>query len=256
MKKTIIFTLVLSFVFLCSCMKRNNQDDINSTAGYYVTSEQTSVAKVDIKPSNEKNIELYTDFLIKRYNEIRDSWSSDKFNTDLSEEGFEKDILLWYDSYYYFYDMDNDGMEEMLLGGQVKMGNDIDALDIVRKLCITSVYAVKNNQVVQIDGDIRTLGQEYILDQILYSNGLIVTEYGNEVNPSYYMLAYENGKLIDKCDFAHYGDDSYVRLYDQGSRISNEAEYKQIYETACGKAAKVDIDWKPITEIMNRVQER
>ena len=255
MKKAILFVLILSFLLLCSCTSKNVEDNPEPTEKYYVTSEQTTAAKAEIKPSNRNNIELYTEFLIERYNQIRDNWGKGIDENDLSEEGFEKDISNWNDVYYFFYDLDNDGLEEMLLGGKLRIGNDIDDMDIPRKICITGVYAVKNNQVVEIN-DYNMLDQDYILGRRLYSNGYIVTESGYEINPSYYIFAYENGKLIKKCDISNYGDDSYVKWYGYNSRrISNEAEYKQLYETAFGKATEVDIDWKLIIEIFNNGQE-
>ena len=79
--------------------------------------------------------------------------------------------------YYFLYDLNGDGIKELLFGGYMKIGYDIEAHNPPVKICITDVYTIKNGKAENIDSQSK-LSEYFIRDRYLLSNGMIVTKLG------------------------------------------------------------------------------
>lgn len=256
MKKFVLFFLSFSIVFLCSCTAKYNENNPDFTSLEKTTmqnneNEATTVKQFYTKPIQTDPNDPYS-YIVKQICEsTKKSWDGRDLNVPEFNESFEECIKLYYymDVYYFMYDLDNDGSKELLLGSWMRIGNDIESENIQRKICLTNIYTIKNGKAVQVEG-ITWFDTEIIQARILYSNGLIVTKTGHDVDPGYFILGYENGKLVPKCYTIHGDDYRKIVDFDRFSEeiIISKREYKKLYNDFCGKAKVVDIDWKFIDE--------
>ena len=147
--------------------------------------------------------------------------------------------------YYCFYDLNGDGVEEMLLGDWKKVGKHTDDLNAPRALKLSAVATLKDGEVERINFD-ELYWSEFIYDRVLYSNGLVMTTWGPEKNPSC-IFAYFDGKELKQKDFLFHlmPDDIYLEIDE--SEMTEEEYYRRIDENI-GDATPVDIEWKRIDE--------
>ena len=258
MKKTVFSLLLVIIILFCSCttkVKDNTTKDnpITKKTDNTTTSEvsTTSSKPFYTKEIKENSADPYSSLIKEMCDNIKESW--ERALPEDKQYGFDNYIGLYREIYYYLYDLDKDGTEELLLGTSQKVGNDYEDFFAPRKICITSVYTVKNGEAVKVDSNI---WWDFVIiqDRVLYSNGIIVTKWGIKNIPSYSDLAFENGKLVIKCYITHEDIDpnkEYFKVinFDNLNKKSiSKDEYYSIYNQYCGNAKVVDIDWKRIDE--------
>ena len=258
MKKTVFSLLLITIILFCSCttkVKDNTTKDnpITKKTDNTTTSEvsTTGVRTFYTKEFKEDPADPYSILLKKRCNDLVSYWQG--ANEEDKQFGFDYYIKYFNDLYYFLYDLDKDGTNELLLGTIQKVGTDYEDIYAPEKICISSIYTIKDGKAVKVD-----TGSWWefviIIDRILYSNGVIVVKWGNEEIPCYAAWLLENEKLNIKCYVRHSAGDPEKGYYkainfnNLGETSISKDEYYSIYNQYCGNAKVVDIDWKRIDE--------
>ena len=214
----------------------------------------TGVRTFYTKEFKEDPADPYSSLLKKRCTDMVSYWQG--ANEEDKQFGFDYYIRDFEDLYYFLYDLDKDGSNELLLGTLQRVGIDYEDINAPEKICISSVYTIKDGKAVKVA---RSIGWQFVIyiDRILYSNGIIVTQWGNEKVPCYSAVALENGELNLKCYVRHSAGDPEKGYYkainfnNLGEISISKDEYYSIYNQYCGNAKVVDIDWKRIDEYGN-----
>ena len=258
MKKTVFSLLLITIILFCSCttkVKDNTTKDnpITKKTDNTTTSEvsTTSSKPFYTKEIKENSADPYSSLIKEMCDNIMECWNSTI--PEYKEKGLENYIKRFDDLFYFLYDLDKDGTNELLLGTIQKVGTDFEDINAPEKICISSLYTVKNGKAVKVDNGV-WMNYIIIMERILYSNGVIVTKWGKEIKPCYSAAAFENGEMNMKCyilydDTGIDGDFLKVTNFDtmKTVKIKND-EYYSIYNQYCGNAKVVDIDWKRIDE--------
>ena len=258
MKKTVFSLLLVIIILFCSCttkVKDNTTKDnpITQKNDNITTSEvsTTGVRTFYTKEFKEDPADPYSILLKKRCNDLVSYWQG--ANEEDKQFGFDYYIRDFEDLYYFLYDLDKDGTNELLLGTLQRVGIDYENINSPEKICISSLYTVKNGKAVKVDNGV-WMNYIIIMERILYSNGVIVTKWGKEIKPCYSAAAFENGEMNMKCyilydDTGIDGDFLKVTNFDTMKTVKiKKDEYYSIYNQYCGNAKVVDIDWKRIDE--------
>lgn len=264
MKKTLFSLLLVIILLFCSCTVKVNDDKAknNTTKGNTTTQttdntttsevETTGVRTFYTKEIKEDSSDPYSSLIKNKCNDIVRYWEGG-IEQD-KKFGFDYYIRNFDDLYYFLYDLDKDGTNELLLGTLQRVGIDYEDITAPEKICITSIYTIKNGKAVKVDNGILTVYYIIIIDRILYSNGVIVTEWGKEKKPCYSAAALENGEMKMK-SYVLYGDTGldgdFLKVVNFDGmdtvKITNN-EYYSLYNKYIGDAKAVDIDWKRIDE--------
>lgn len=261
MKKTVFSLLLITIILFCSCttkVKDNTTKDnpITQKNDNITTSEvsTTGVRTFYTKEFKEDPADPYSILLKKRCNDLVSYWQG--ANEEDKQFGFDYYIRDFEDLYYFLYDLDKDGSNELLLGTLQRVGIDYEDINSPEEICISSLYTVKKGKAVKVDNGV-WMNYIIIMERILYSNGVIVTKWGKKIKPCYSAAAFENGEMNMKCyilydDTGIDGDFLKVTNFDtmKTVKIKND-EYYSIYNQYCGNAKVVDIDWKRIDEYGN-----
>ena len=262
MKQITATIIVLALIFLCGCAKNSSQNDVTTTSVRRTeTTNEVSTTATATKPFYTKEIktdlsDAYSFVVKEKCDEIKEAWDTRSEDSSFDRnETFDEFTRRFPDVYYFLYDLNGDGIKELLFGGYMKIGYDIEAHNPPVKICITDVYTIKNGKAENIDSQSK-LSEYFIRDRYLLSNGMIVTKLGFfEDSPDYYFLAYEKDQLDFKCYVYHSVEgsgDSYSKVVDFNKLYQPQAitktEYESIYNDLCGNAKPVEIDWKRIDE--------
>ena len=251
MKKFLVISMSFIFVVLCSCTRNDDLSDIPAMSSSATKSEQQidvlentigiqpEISTVVIKTDPN---DLYSYFIKDRYEKIYEAQKSEgsDFFTD-----FDKHAL---DVFYFIYDIDGNGVDELIMGDWKKITDDIDDINPPREILISSVYTIENGEVVKQDSSV-WWDDEYLWNRELLSNGLIRTTLGDKEYPSYSYLGFENGKLELKLAVYNMGD-RYLRIHDSivdEEEITKE-EFERLRDEANGDSEIVEINWKRIDE--------
>jgi len=261
MKKTVFSLLLVIIILFCSCttkVKDNTTKDNPTTPknDNTTTSEvsTTGVRTFYTKEFKEDLADPYSFLLKKRCTDMVSYWP--EVNEEDKQFGFDYYIKYFNDLYYFLYDLDKDGTNELLLGTLQRVGTDFEDIYAPEKICISSIYTIKDGKAVKVD-----TGSWWefviIIDRILYSNGVIVVKWGDEKIPNYAAWTLNNGKLDTRCYVTQESTDpekGYLKVINfhnlEKTSISKD-EYYSIYNQYCGNAKVVDIDWKRIDEYGN-----
>lgn len=241
MKKLIILILAAMLLLLCSCGADGGKETETTLidASAAATSEKSDNIPFYTKEIKDDPSDPYSGY-IKKYCE--------RVVSRFMEEGLSD--FEWYMRqipymYYCFYDLNGDGVEEMLLGDWRKVGKYTDDLDPPRERKLSAVATLKDGEVEYMDFD-SLHWSEFIYDRVLYSNGLVMTTYGNEKKPSCFFAAFDGTSLVMKDNVYYFAsDDTYYYGYDN---VITEEEYHRRIDEAIGDATPVEIEWKRIDE--------
>ena len=241
MKKLTILILAAMLLLLCSCGADVGKE--TETAPIDASAAETS-AKSDDIPFYTKEIkddpsDPYSGFIKEACEAVVDGWQG------LEAEDFEGFFKNRYCTHYFLYDLNGDGVEEMLLGKWVKVGHYTDDPNPPTALKPYFVCTLKDGEVEYMAFD-SLYWSEFIYDRVLYSNGLVMTTWGPEKNPSC-IFAYFDGKELKQKDFLFHlmPDDIYLEIDE--SEMTEE-EYHRRIDEAIGDATPVEIEWKRIDE--------
>ena len=253
MKKTVFSLLLITIILFCSCSRNIKNNTTTQTADNTTTSE---VSTTSAKPFYTQEIKTemsdpYSSLIKEMCDNIMKCWNSTI--PEYKEKGLENYIKRFDDLFYFLYDLDKDGTNELLLGTIQKVGTDFEDINAPEKICISSIYTIKDGKAVKVD-----TGSWWefviIIDRILYSNGVIVVKWGDEKIPNYAAWTLNNGKLDTRCYVTQESTDpekGYLKVINfhnlEKTSISKD-EYYSIYNQYCGNAKVVDIDWKRIDE--------
>ena len=241
MKKAVLLIAVMLLLLLCSCGADGGKE--TETTSIDASAAETSAKSNDIpfytKEIKDDPSDPYSGY-IKKYCE--------RVVSRFMEEGLSD--FEWYMRqipymYYCFYDLNGDGVEEMLLGDWRKVGKYTDDLDPPRERKLSAVATLKDGEVEYMDFD-SLHWSEFIYDRVLYSNGLVMTTYGNEKKPSCFFAAFDGTSLVMKDNVYYFAsDDTYYYGYDN---VITEEEYHRRIDEAIGDATPVEIEWRRIDE--------
>ncbi len=241
MKKAVLLITVMLLLLLCSCGadvgKETETTLIDASAA--ATSEKSDDIPFYTKEIKDDPSDPYSGY-IKKYCERVLSRFVNEGQSDF--EWYMRQIPYMY---YCFYDLNGDGVEEMLLGDWKKVGKYTDNLGSPRERKLSAVATLKDGEVEYMDFD-SLHWSEFIYDRVLYSNGLVMTTYGNEKKPSCFFAAFDGMSLVMKDNVYYFAsDDTYYYGYDN---VITEEEYHRRIDEAIGDATPVEIEWKRIDE--------
>lgn len=241
MKKAVLFIAVMLLLLLCSCGadvgKETETTSIDASAA--ATSEKSDDIPFYTKEIKDDPSDPYSGFIKEACEAVVDGWQG------LEAEDFEDFFKNRYCTHYFLYDLNGDGVEEMLLGKWVKVGHYTDDPNPPTALKPYFVCTLKDGEVEYMDFD-SLYWSEFIYDRVLYSNGLVMTTWGPEKNPSC-IFAYFDGQELKQKDFLFHlmPDDIYLEIDE--SEMTEE-EYHRRIDEAIGDATPVEIEWKRIDE--------
>lgn len=241
MKKAVLLIAVMLLLLLCSCGadvgKEAETTPIDASAA--ATSEKSDDIPFYTKEIKDDPSDPYSGFIKEACEAVVDGWQG------LEAEDFEDFFKNRYCTHYFLYDLNGDGVEEMLLGKWVKVGHYTDDPNPPTALKPYFVCTLKDGEVEYMDFD-SLYWSEFIYDRVLYSNGLVMTTWGPEKNPSC-IFAYFDGKELKQKDFLFHlmPDDIYLEIDE--SEMTEE-EYHRRIDEAIGDATPVEIEWRRIDE--------
>lgn len=242
MKKLIILILAaIGFITCFSGCGSPTQTDETTAVG---TKGGEALTEKGTIPFYTKEIkgdpsDPYSGFIKEACEAVVDGWQG------LEAEDFEDFFKNRYCTHYFMYDLNGDGVEEMLLGKWVKVGHYTDDPNPPTALKPYFVCTLKDGEVEYMDFD-SLHWSEFIYDRVLYSNGLVMTTYGNEKKPSCFFAAFDGTSLVMKDNVYYFAsDDTYYYGYDN---VITEEEYHRRIDEAIGDATPVEIEWKRIDE--------
>ena len=241
MKRFIVLVLAAMLLLLCSCGadggKETETTSINASAA--ATSEKSDDIPFYTKEIKDDPSDPYSGFIKEACEAVVDGWQG------LEAEDFEDFFKNRYCTHYFLYDLNGDGVEEMLLGKWVKVGHYTDDPNPPTALKPYFVCTLKDGEVEYMDFD-SLYWSEFIYDRVLYSNGLVMTTWGPEKNPSC-IFAYFDGQELKQKDFLFHlmPDDIYLKIDE--SEMTEEEYHRRIDENI-GDATPVEIEWRRIDE--------
>ena len=190
MKRFIVLVLAATLLLLCSCGADGGKEtqttliDANAAA----TSEKSDDIPFYTKEIKDDPSDPYSGFIKEACEAVVDGWQG------LEAEDFEDFFKNRYCTHYFLYDLNGDGVEEMLLGKWVKVGHYTDDPNPPTALKPYFICTLKDGEVEYMAFD-SLYWSEFIYDRVLYSNGLVMTTWGPEKNPSC-IFAYFDGKEL------------------------------------------------------------
>lgn len=241
MKKAVLLITVILLLLLCSCGadvgKEAETTLIDASAA--ATSEKSDDIPFYTKEIKDDPSDPYSGFIKEICEAVVEDWQGSESE---NFEGFFKNGNC---THYFLYDLNGDGVEEMLLGKWVKVGHYTDDPNPPTALKPYFVCTLKDGEVEYMDFD-SLHWSEFIYDRVLYSNGLVMTTWGPEKNPSC-IFAYFDGKELKQKDFLFHlmPDDIYLEIDE--SEMTEE-EYHRRIDEAIGDATPVEIEWRRIDE--------
>lgn len=241
MKKAVLLIAVMLLLLLCSCGadvgKETETTPIDASAA--ATSEKSDDIPFYTKEIKDDPSDPYSGFIKEACEAVVDGWQG------LEAEDFEDFFKNRYCTHYFLYDLNGDGVEEMLLGKWVKVGHYTDDPNPPTALKPYFVCTLKDGEVEYMDFD-SLYWSEFIYDRVLYSNGLVMTTWGPEKNPSC-IFAYFDGQELKQKDFLFHlmPDDIYLEIDE--SEMTEEEYHRRIDENI-GDATPVEIEWRRIDE--------
>ena len=241
MKKAVLLIAVMLLLLLCSCGadvgKEAETTPIDASAA--ATSEKSDDIPFYTKEIKDDPSDPYSGFIKEACEAVVDGWQG------LEAEDFEDFFKNRYCTHYFLYDLNGDGVEEMLLGKWVKVGYYTDDPNPPTALKPYFVCTLKDGEAEYMDFD-SLYWSEFIYDRVLYSNGLVMTTWGPEKNPSC-IFAYFDGQELKQKDFLFHlmPDDIYLEIDE--SEMTEEEYHRRIDENI-GDATPVEIEWKRIDE--------
>ncbi len=242
MKKLIILILAaIGFITCFSGCGSPTQTDETTAVGTKGGEALTEKGTIPFytKEIKDDPSDPYSGFIKEACEAVVDGWQG------LEADDFEGFFKNRYCTHYFLYDLNGDGVEEMLLGKWVKVGHYTDDPNPPTALKPYFICTLKDGEVEYMDFD-SLHWSEFIYDRVLYSNGLVMTTYGNEKKPSCFFAAFDGTSLVMKDNVYYFAsDDTYYYGYDN---VITEEEYHRRIDEAIGDATPVEIEWRRIDE--------
>lgn len=264
MKRITAILLIISIAMLCACSGKSNSEattavtappkktniidtktktDPGSTAKPYTKDKVFYSREIIEDPSDP-----YSAFLKKRCEEYKKLWNKRLNLFDDLTDDFDSFADNFGNIFYFLYDLDGDGTNELLLGSLKEIGWETEP---PKAILLTVVYGIENGKVKRLS-DLDWWNDYTVWDRVLLSNGNILTTYGNEYNPNFYSYVLENGKFVLKCNAKHadtYGDIYNIKYSsDDTEHEITQEEARRFYNKLIGDSKKINIKWKCIDE--------
>jgi len=147
---------------------------------------------------------------------------------------FDEDIDP-YVRYYTFQDIDNDGIEELLLGYEATVG-----------VALISVFVIHNNDAVHQEQF--SVDPEYPVLSLLFKNGTIRNSGNDESGGLFYTyFLLEDGELKLQTVLTDNWD-GYFQFDGKKDISITKEEFDQLAKEFEGDGQVVELDWKPLAE--------
>ncbi len=259
-KNFLALFLCFLFVILCSCTNNpatnittSNESTTtakttqqNNTTTSTETTEEITTVNIPVTPEDP-----YSKFIKDKYEDFYN------FQMEHDPEDFKSSVWYGAEAYYFLYDIDGNGVDELLLGDWKRITDYHDDSQAPYKILITHIYTVENGEIINlIDPTCYWWsGASYMLDRCLLSNGLIRQASENKDNPSYAYFHIQEGKLVLKCSLNVFLNEDYSNQFAYNEKNDGydfkeitEEEYIRLRDEANGDAEVVEINWKRIDE--------
>ncbi len=260
--KFIIMILCLTVIFLCSCTQNYNTDKMsvntlttkeeprnNTTTEITSTNGPTSVELSTVEIKTDPN-DLYSIFIKERYEKIY------KRQKQVAPEAFAEFDKYAKDVYYFIYDIDGNGVDDLIMGDWKRITIDVDDHNPPKEIMVSSIYTIENGQVVKKDSS--WWNDDYLWESAVLSNGLIRQKIGIEEYPSIVYFDFRDGNLSFMYGLVYYppSANETVGVYEYFSENNNiyfeeeitKEEFERLRDEANGDAEVVEINWKRIDE--------
>jgi len=229
MKKQLLALLCLLPISLCSCEKAKPIDKSTATTTKKVAA--TTTQKVAVK-SDMTTTKVATGESVLTTEALVTYASYDEFLKETCDRlDVEGSYLVT--RYYTFYDIDGDGVQEMLIGGETRYG-----------IVIFSVYTMQNGVAVY-QKDLSIWMSEFDRERWLLTNGTIKTAGFDEYGSGYGYYRVEDGELKRMAGIMIEGGE-YMRSYTEGGyrkvAITKE-EFEKVQKEMEGDGQVVQLNW-------------
>ena len=224
MKKQMLAVLCLLLISFCACGKVNPDDKSTSMTTQEI--EVKSTAKATQKVTDEST-EATED-----PEEAGTFASYDKVIKSNYESLSNKEISLAA-HYYTFYDVDGNGVQELLIGGETSYG-----------IVIFSVFVMQDGVAV-LQKALPIWKSEFDRQRWLFKNGTIKMEGFDENGNGYGYFRLEDGKL-NRTASIMVENGEYMRVYtnDGYRKVSiTKEEFEKVQKEMEGDGQAVDLSW-------------
>jgi len=211
-KKLLVAFLCLLFAGLCACGQRDSPDDTK-------TEPETQSATKPTEANNTNENDPYSDAITMYY--------------DLPSNLFQANA-----EHYFLYDIDGDGIQELLLGKE--WGGQTHFI---------AVYAVQDGLPV--------LQKEFTDDPecgppaLLFENGTIRVNDFDGGRWVFFYYRFEDGELKFQTGLVARDYDNYYSRFDEWggpSRVITKGKFDRLQKEFEGDGQLVELDWKPLAE--------
>ncbi len=244
MKKIICIFISLIIICMSACVNSTNVDETTTLT------EQNSTTNTVIQATATPETE-YTTVVIKTSPEDPYSYLI-KERYDRIIEDYKRPIQTLSNLYYALYDIDGNGIEELLLGEEYVIGgiqNVEPGEPYEEGVTFFHIYTIQDGVAVEQDLRLWWCG-ETLLERSILSNGLVRAS-GRIENPSYCYFKFVDGKLEYQESLSTEGG-KYAYVYDDnGNEVEKEitkTEFDRLREEIENGAQPVEINWKRIDE--------
>lgn len=140
--------------------------------------------------------------------------------------------------YYFLYDIDNNGTDELLIG-----------VGYPASICIESVYAVRDGVMVPQEKFFVYGGDLNICPSLIYNNGTVRVD-DNEGIQTFAYYQFEDGVLMLQTILFvdSYMDEYYRREYGNIDIPLTKEEFDLVQKEYEGDGQVVELNWKPLAE--------
>lgn len=262
MKKAIVIVLIITIFVLSSCSPKNHTEITDHSEKLSSTDEKKysdissnttslSTDKSDNKFFYQKEIKVdsndpYSALIKEKCEKFSEVWASRIEEYGNTKESFDYVAKFHPDLYFFLYDLDGDGANELLFGGYVNIGDYSEEPDIPKKLVITSAYTIKDHKVIELNTR-NFWSFNFIWDRVLLSNGKILTTTNTKDEPDFSFISYKNGSVSVSAAWK-LSNTEYMETYDpdKPERKISIDEYRKLYKSNYGDAEIVNINWQRI----------
>lgn len=246
-KKIITIFNCLITLFLCACTNTTNNQDTTtvieqgttlSTSAPTESAPEAEYTTIVIKSTPD---DPYSYIIKEIYSLVIDDFENPEFGVSLNDH-----------YYYYLYDIDSNGVDELLIGEKYVIGG-IQNIEVLKPedwgITIFNIYTIRDG--VAVEQDIRPWWcAETLLERSILTNGLVRAS-GRKKDPSYCYFKFVDGKLEYQESLSTV-DSKYTHIYiENGVEMKqkvSKSEFNRLRAEIENGAQPIEINWKRIDE--------
>jgi len=224
MKKVFISLLCLLCVGFCSC------EEIEQP-------KETTAATVTEQPSTKTSETTDLSLLATDTENGNKDLYADEINFIIEPYQNQPDKLKG--QYYVLYDIDGNGIEELLWG-----------MDVYGGISLNSIFSIQNGVAVEWDEFFSAYrNREHARQTLLFCNGVIRSDSDHEGVPIFNYYRFEAGIAKPLAEIFTVNGDYYSRdPVTKNERSITKEEYDRVKKEMEGDGQVVELDWRPLAE--------